>query len=239
MKPLATDQPSSHPQRTMPGHAARTTIAALSILALGGLGGCSSGTEAGSVEDVQAEETAPPAPTGEDGGAQESSVDESAPGEVPTDDSASTNVIRYSVGDNFTAGDEFFGIFDITYRGIANMGQLDDGEGTITCYAVLIEATLQEMPANNEDPEVGSFTHEVLDPAGEKAADNFSSECSDAILADNGYPSKYDIEWVPGTATKVTVEKLTVPDADIDSADSVDIDPLGEYVLDFEIVENW
>lgn len=211
-------------------------LAGLTIVSLGALAGCSSGAEDGAEVDDPLEETRTAATTDDDAPAEEALADE----ETPAEDPADTGVTRHGVGDTFTAGDEFFGIFDLTYLGIADMGQLDDGgEAPITCFAVLVEASLQEMPADNEDPEVGSFTHEVLDANGDKAADNFSSECPDAILAENGFPSKFGIDWVPGTVTRVTIEKLTIPTESIGVADSVDIDPEGQFVLDFDIVESW
>ncbi len=210
-------------------YAAKTALAALSIFALGGLAACSSGLEEVPVTQAPVDETAAAVSDGNDGATED-----------PAGDQGGTDVIRYEVGDTFTDGDDFFGMFDITYLGIADMGELDDGgEGTIKCYAVLVEATLQAMPEANEDPELGSVVHEVLDANGDKAANNYSSGCSDAILEDNGYPIKFGIDWNPGTPVMVTIEKLTVPVEDTDRADSVDIDPLGGYVLDFEVVATW
>ncbi len=212
----------------MPAYAAKATLAALSIFALGTLAGCSSDSEESAIDETMVAETT----ASETGGG---TATEDAPEET-----GGTDVTRYVVGDTFTAGDEFFGMFDITYLGVADMGRLDDGfDDEVECYAVLVEATLLEMPADNPDPALGGVTHEVLDANGDKAADNFSSGCSDTILEDNGYPTKYGVDWVPGTPVMVTMEKLTVPVADTDKADSVDIDPLGGYVLDFDVVATW
>jgi len=210
-------------------YAVKATVAAFSVFALGALAGCSSDAEETPAEETTAAETMVAEPT----------VDDTATEETP-EETGGTDVIRYGVGETFTDGDEFFGMFDITYLGIADMGLLDDGfDDEVECYAVLVEATLLEMPADNADPELGSFTHEVLDANGDKAADNYSSGCSDAILEDNGYPTKYGVDWVPGTPVMVTIEKLTVPVADTAKADSVDIDPTCGYVLDFDVVATW
>lgn len=198
--------------------------AVIGVLAIGVLTACAPATEEPAAVEVPAEETAAVAEPQE-------------PVEEPT-----TDVIRYGVGDSFTMGDEFFGVFDVTYRGIADMGVLDDGFGDdLNCYAVLVEATLQEVPVDNPDPELGgaNVTRDVLDADGEIVAPNYSSSCSDGILADNEYPIKFDIEWAAGTPTDTTLAKLTFSPADIDRAESVDIDGTGSFVLDFELVDTW
>lgn len=208
---------------TSPRRARHLGVLVLGGFALGLLAACSSEADEPAAVDVPAEETAA----------------EVEP-EEPAEEAPTTDVTRYSVGDTFTMGDAFFGFFDVTYMGIADIGILDDGGADeLNCYAVLVEATLQEMPADNPDPELGGVTHDVLDANGDVASPNYSAGCADGVLADNGYPIKFDVEWAAGEPTSTTVEKLTIAPADIDLADSVDIDSSGSFVLDFEIVDTW
>ncbi|WP_430868014.1 hypothetical protein [Demequina aurantiaca] len=228
----AINAPHPNQRRIMPRHAAKATLAALSIFALGALGGCSSGTEEESTDEAPVEETSAPAPAGDDGAAEDPAADDEAPEEAPASD-----VTRYAVGDTFTSGDQVLGVFDVTYMGLAEFGSLDDGD--ITCYAVLVEATLTEMPTVDLDPQFGGVTVEALDASGNELAASFGNECDDSMLAENGYPTEFDVEWVEGVPTAFTTAKLTVAVADTDSVDSVNIDSLGGYVLDFEVVGTW
>ncbi|MGZ0711939.1 hypothetical protein ACWPKO_26740 (plasmid) [Coraliomargarita sp. W4R53] len=210
-------------KNSSPRRARHLGVLVLGVFALGLLASCSSETDEPPTVDAPTEETAAVAEP-----------------DVPAEEAPTTDVIRYNVGDSFTMGDAFFGFFDVTYVGIADIGVLDDGGADeLNCYAVLVEATLQEMPADNPDPELGGVTHDVLDANGDIASPNYSAGCSDGTLAENGYPIKFYVEWVAGDATSTTLEKLTIAPADLDLADSVDIDSSGSFVLDFEVVETW
>jgi len=79
------------------------------------------------------------------------------------------------------------------------------------------------MPTVDLDPEFGGVTIEALDATGNELAASFGNECDASMLADNGYPTEFDVEWVTGVPTAITTAKLTVAVADADSVDSVNI----------------